>query len=129
MNQAADQANPLVMIIEDDDKLSVIFDQALKMSGYETMPIRDGQAAIDALAETRPALIVLDLHLPKISGDTILQHIRQDDTLRDCLVIVATADPSMADSLREQADFVFIKPISFSQLKEMATRLRQTLVE
>ena len=127
MNKPFNQANPLAMIIEDDDKLSVIFDQALIMSGYKTMPIRDGQAAIDALAETRPALIVLDLHLPKISGDVILQHIRQDEALQDCLVIVATADPSMADSLQGQADFVFIKPISFSQLKEMATRLRQTL--
>jgi DNA-binding response OmpR family regulator len=119
--------NPLAMVIEDDEKLSVIFSQALKMAGFDTQEIRDGQAAMQALQTARPALIVLDLHLPFISGDRILQAIRQDEALCDALVILATADPGLADSLQDQADFVFIKPVSFSQLRDLATRLRQTL--
>jgi CheY-like chemotaxis protein len=119
--------NPSALVIEDDEKLSVIFSQALKMAGFETQEVRDGQSAIQLLQTARPALIVLDLHLPFISGDRILQTIRQDEALCDTLVILTTADPGMADSLQDQADFVFIKPVSFSQLRDLAARLRQTI--
>jgi DNA-binding response OmpR family regulator len=119
--------NLKALVIEDDEKLSLIFAQALKMAGFQTAEILDGQAAMQALQTVRPALIVLDLHLPYVSGDRILQYIRGDEALSTTLVILTTADPTMADSLQDQADFVFIKPVSFSQLRDLATRLRQTL--
>jgi two-component system, OmpR family, phosphate regulon response regulator PhoB len=119
--------NPPALVIEDDEKLSVIYSQALKIAGFETQEARDGQAAMDILQTARPALIVLDLHLPLISGEYILQTLRQHATLRHTLVILTTADPGLADTLQELADFVFIKPVGFSQLRDLAARLRQTI--
>ncbi|MFZ6028767.1 MAG: response regulator [Chloroflexota bacterium] len=126
MNETS-TTNPQALVIEDDEKLSVIYTQALKIAGFDTQSIHDGQAAMEALQTARPVLIVLDLHLPHVSGDRILQSVREDENLCDTLVIVTTADPSMADTLQDQADFVFIKPVSFSQLRDLAIRLRQTL--
>lgn len=125
MNETSN--NPTALVIEDDEKLSVIYSQALKIAGFETQDIRDGQVALDVLQTARPVLVVLDLHLPHVSGERILQALRQDENLRDTLVILTTADPNMADTLQDQADFVFIKPVSFSQLRDLATRLRQTI--
>lgn len=71
-----------------------------------------------------PAVVVLDLHLPRISGEQILNHIRADSRLAHTCIIVATADPVKADALAEQTDLVLIKPISFGQLRDMAKRLR-----
>ncbi len=114
----------LAFVVEDDPDLSVIFAQALQAAGFETEVIRDGQVALTRLAQVQPVVVVLDLHLPHISGDAILRHIRTDARLTQTRVIVATADPVMADTLQTEADLVLIKPISFSQLRDLAVRLR-----
>jgi CheY-like chemotaxis protein len=116
---------PLALIVEDDEKLSVIFTQALKQADFETETARHGQEALDKLAHLTPAIVVLDLHLPDISGAMVLQHIRQTPHLAKTQVILATADAAMADALEAQSDLVLIKPVSFTQLRDLAARLRR----
>jgi len=115
---------PLALIIEDDTKLAHIFAEALRAAKFETEIIKDGHSALDRLAATTPAVVVLDLHLPEESGETILHQIRADERLAETRVMVATADPYLAEVLRSQADLVLIKPISFGQLRDLAKRLR-----
>jgi DNA-binding response OmpR family regulator len=117
-------AHPLALIIEDDPKLANIFAEALRMADFETEIIQQGRTARDRLAETIPAVVVLDLHLPYLSGKDLLYHIRADKRLAETRVILATADPTLAENLREEADLVLIKPISFTQLRDLATQLR-----
>ena len=116
--------NRLALIIEDDPDLSIIFAEALQAAEFETKIIQDGRVALACLAEDQPIIVVLDLHLPHASGDDILHFIRSEARLAQTRVIVATADPLMADSLQAEADLVLIKPISFSQLRDLAVRLR-----
>ncbi|MCB0176864.1 MAG: response regulator [Anaerolineae bacterium] len=113
---------PLALIIEDDKKQATIFSQALRMADYETEVIRDGQTALERLAETIPAMVVLDLHLPHYSGKDILRTIRSDARLEKTRVILATADALLAKSISEDADLVLLKPISFNQLRDLAKR-------
>jgi CheY-like chemotaxis protein len=87
--------------------------------------VSDGNAALDTLNQSQPAVLVLDLHLPGVSGDKILQFVRGDERLKSIQVIVATADATMADSLQELSDLVLIKPITFTQLRTLAARLRK----
>jgi len=117
--------NPLALIIEDDYDLSDIFAQALQAAGFETQIIRSGDTALARLASTTPDVVVLDLHLPHVSGVDILQEIRADARLAETRVIVATADPRAAEVLEDQATLVLLKPISFGQLRDLAGRLRQ----
>ena len=70
-----------------------------------------------------PDVVVLDLHLPRVAGMDILHQIRADERLTGTRVIVATAHPRMAESLRDEADLVLLKPISFSQLRDLASIL------
>ncbi|HEX9922883.1 MAG TPA: response regulator [Anaerolineae bacterium] len=112
------------LIIEDDQDLATIFSEALQAAEYETEIIQDGRLALERLADTQPAVVVLDLHLPQISGKKVLDQIRSAKHLAATRVILATADPFMAESLREIADLVLIKPISFGQLRDLAARLR-----
>ena len=114
---------PLALIVEDDPDLAMIFANALQDAAFETETIRDGQTALARLANTTPAIVVLDLHLPYISGPDILQQIRADARLAETRVILATADPVMADTLQEEADLVLLKPVSFDQLRDLAMRL------
>ncbi len=115
---------PLALIIEDDTQQLLIFSEALRQADFETEMIEDGGAALVRLGETVPNIVILDLHLPYISGKKILGHIRADDRLTKTRVILATADPATADMLRQDVDLVLIKPISFIQLRDLAMRLR-----
>jgi DNA-binding response OmpR family regulator len=114
--------NPFALIIEDDPKLAFIFAEALKIANFETEIVQDGQAALDRLAATTPAVVILDLHLPHLSGSDVLAHIRADQRLAQTRVMLATADALKAELLRGEADLVLLKPISFHQLSTLARR-------
>ncbi|MEM7030969.1 MAG: response regulator, partial [Chloroflexota bacterium] len=91
---------------------------------FDVENIYDGERAIKRLDESEPSLVVLDLHIPLISGRKVFEHIKRDERLNETRVMIATADPHRADWLREQADLVLVKPVSFDQLAELASRLR-----
>lgn len=117
-------SDPLAVIVEDHEHTATVFAAALKTAGYVPHVISDGRVAIENLSQINPALIVLDLHLPEVSGETILGFIRQDKRLKETPVILATADPLLAEHLSSAANMILIKPISFNQLSEVARRLR-----
>ncbi|HSD84199.1 MAG TPA: response regulator [Anaerolineae bacterium] len=119
--------NPLALIIEDDDKLSTIYAEALRQTHFTTAIVSDGAIALAQVTALRPVLIILDLHLPHVSGKSILQHIRQDESLANIHVIVTTADAVQAAAVQDEADLVLIKPVSFLQLRDLARRIRSTL--
>lgn len=116
--------NPLAFVIEDDEDISMIFAAALAEAEFDVEIIQDGQQALDKLATETPAVVVLDLHLPHVDGRRILAFIRAQPHLENSRVMLATADPLMADSLRNEADLVLLKPISFDQLRDLSARLR-----
>jgi CheY-like chemotaxis protein len=115
---------PLAYIVEDNKDTVTIFRGALEMAQYEVEVAYDGAVAQNYLAEFVPDLIILDLHVPNVPGDILLQQIRSDERLKDTRVFLATADANMAAQLRDQAELVLLKPIGFSQLKELAQRFR-----
>lgn len=114
------------LIIEDDPDLVHIFARALELSGYNTKTVSDGEKARAILAEEVPDIVILDLHLPGVFGGDILRTIRADGRLAQTKVILATADYRMAEDLRDTADLVLLKPISFKQLRDLSTRLSQS---
>ncbi len=119
--------NPVALIIEDDDKLALIYAEALRRAQFEAVVVSDGAIALAQAAALSPALIILDLHLPHISGIQILHDLRQDERLAKTHVIVTTADALQAANVRDKADLTLIKPVSFLQLRDEALRIRGTL--
>lgn len=116
---------PLAIIIEDNKDQNLVFTTALEQAGYYAESIKDGTEAQKRLTEVIPKVVVLDLHLPGIDGEKLLNQIRADKRLTGTRVILATADALLASALQSQADFVFLKPISFSQLNQLATRFHR----
>lgn len=115
-------SKPLALIIEDDPEIGNILSLSLE-NEFAIEIIQDGREALTRLAEIVPALIMLDLYLPTVSGMDIFQQIRSDDRLKTAKVIVCTADALHAESLRSQADLVLLKPISPIQVRELASRV------
>jgi DNA-binding response OmpR family regulator len=117
---------PLALIIEDDPKLSTIYGTVVTQAGYATEIIRRGDEARKRLSTVSPSLILLDLHLPYVSGLELLKVIRATEALVKVPVIVLTADLYMADSAEELADYVLIKSFGVSRLRELVAKLAST---
>ena len=119
----------LAFVIEDDYDASVIFSKALEVNGVKTETITSGDLALKRLSETVPDLVLLDLHLPEVGGAKVLAHIRADERLREIPVIVITADPGLADTIRQETELVLLKPTTFSQVRSFASRILMRGVE
>ncbi len=129
MNEQLENANPLALIIEDNEDQNLVFAMALKKAGYSTESIYNGAKAQQRLKEVVPHVVVLDLHIPDVDGKILLTQIRSDMRLAKVNVILATADAAFADALESQADLVLLKPIGFSQLSELADRFKRRVRE
>lgn len=114
---------PLALVIEDETDLADIFCEALSAAGYTIEKAMDGPAAMEAIGRLNPHLILLDLHLPGLDGGKVLKQIRSQPRLASARVLIASADAEFARHLECDADFVLLKPISFSQLRDLAKRL------
>jgi CheY-like chemotaxis protein len=115
----------LAMVIEDNPDQNLVFTMALNQAGYSTESFQNGTDAQKRLEEVVPHLIVLDLHMPDIDGNIILAQIRTDERLSNVNVVLATADAVFAEALQSQAELVLLKPVSFSQLTDLASRFYQ----
>jgi two-component system alkaline phosphatase synthesis response regulator PhoP len=118
--------SPLALIVEDDYDSSVIFEGALKAAGFDTEVIRSGDEALERLTTVTPELVVLDLHLPGVSGLSILEQMRKDAHLASTQVIIITGDTVLADTspLLKGAVQILVKPVTFTQLRDLARFLR-----
>lgn len=112
-------------VIEDEVQLAAIYTKALDLAGYHTIAIHNGQEAIDHLRSLNvaPSLIVLDLNLPMFPGKDILRFIRMDSRYIKTRVILATSDSAaVRGEIEDKSDIVLLKPISFTQLRDLASR-------
>lgn len=112
----------VALVIEDDEAIAWFMGIALRDTPYVVEMIRDGQAALDRLAQDKPALVILDLNLPYVSGVEVLRTIRQDPRLADLIVIVVSANPHMAGPIDDLADVVLQKPVSYDQIHTLIQR-------
>ena len=84
-----------VMVVEDDETISLGLKMALEHAGYSVRHFDRGELALDALDQWPPHLLILDIMLPGVDGLTILQYVRQRQP--DIPVILLTAKGSESD--------------------------------
>ena len=115
----------LALIIEDDEDLASIFAEALRGVGFDVEHVADGTVAQQRLKNKEaPYLVLLDMHLPHVSGADLLADMKNDERFKETVIILTTADARMGETFGEKADFVMIKPISFVQLRDLTSRLK-----
>ncbi len=113
---------PLTLVIEDQKEIAEVFAAILEMEGYEVEVLRNGETAVNRLAETTPALVILDMYLPDATGEDILRQIRQDIRLAKTRVVIVTAFPQTTRFLSVKADTVLCKPMRLEQIRHIAAR-------
>jgi two-component system phosphate regulon response regulator PhoB len=78
---------PLILIVDDDADIRSILRTKLEASGFRIAEAHDGQDAIDQCKRNRPALIIMDVRMPVMSGTEAVTAIKQDAELRDIKVV------------------------------------------
>jgi CheY-like chemotaxis protein len=110
----------LVLIIEDATEIADIFAEILQLQGMLTEVVNDGAVALRRIQEKTPALILLDMHLPSVSGLEILSELQANPRLSSIRVIAVTADALLAASLEDKVDLVLVKPVTFGQISDLS---------
>ena len=125
-NQGNNNEIPLALIVEDEDLLAELFAVAFEEAGYRTETARDGQQALDWLEKSTPQIVLLDIHLPFVSGEEVFYAMKKIDRLAETKVIVATADVRKAKEMDGKADMVLVKPVGFRDLNALIDNMRST---
>ncbi len=115
---------PSALIVEDNLLLANMFSRALTDIRYQTQVIADGKTALDWLTYNVPDIILLDMHLPLVSGEIILKSIYANPRFTNTRTLIVTADARMGEAFADQADFLLNKPVDIYQLQQMADRLK-----
>jgi two-component system, OmpR family, response regulator MprA len=116
-----------ILVVEDDKGLQKYLKELLLDNGFAVQIAGDGIAALDYLQKTQPDLVVLDLGLPNMSGETVCLEIRKK--YKDLPVIILTARDSIQDivqGLNLGADDYITKPFVADEfLARIKARLRR----
>lgn len=111
-----------VLVIDDDADLLALETQILEHAGYEVRTARDGCEGLERVAEEMPALILLDMRMPRMGGGEFAQRFH-DRYGSACPIIVVTAAENARASAREVgAEAFFSKPFEIDELLQTTAR-------
>jgi len=113
-----------VLIVDDEPMVREVLTQYLAHDGFRVVEAADGEAALAAVADEQPDLVLLDLMLPKYSGLDVLRHVRVTSQTPVILLTARGDEDDRVTGLELGADDYIVKPFS---PREVAARVRSVL--
>jgi two-component system, OmpR family, alkaline phosphatase synthesis response regulator PhoP len=108
-----------ILIADDEPNILISLEFLMRREGYEVHLARDGQEALDALRREHPALLLLDVMMPRKNGFEVCAELRADEAIKDTPVLILTAkgrETDVAKGLALGADAYMTKPFSTREL-------------
>jgi DNA-binding response OmpR family regulator len=115
-----------VLIAEDEPNIVESLSFVLRRAGYDVTSVLDGEAALAELRARQPALMILDLMLPRLNGFEVLKAVKAEPALRGMPVLILTAKGQTQDRRRAQeigVDAFMTKPFSNRDIMDEVRRL------
>ena len=116
-----------ILIADDEPNIVISLEYLMQREGYAVSVARDGEEALAVILRDRPALVLLDAMMPKMSGFEVCQALRASDAARGTLILMLTAkgrDTDVAKGLGSGADAYMTKPFS---TRELVRKVREML--
>jgi DNA-binding response OmpR family regulator len=116
-----------ILLVDDEPNIIDLARMYLQQEGFRVESAGDGEAALEKIAESVPALVVLDLMLPKLDGWDVCRRIRSDEATKDLPLIMLTARDDDVDKivgLELGADDYLTKPFN---PRELVARIKAIL--
>ena len=108
---------PAVLVVDDDDAVRDLVETVLTDEGYRVWTAENGRAALSLLDAIRPAVILMDVNMPRLDGLSACQIIRGDARTADLPVLIMSACPLERAQWRHcRADAFLPKPFDLDRL-------------
>jgi CheY-like chemotaxis protein len=109
-----------VLVVEDDDAVSALLIDLLQERGYHAVAAFNGRTALKLARQLKPHLITLDLALPGVDGQVVLQRLKGDPDTRDIPVVVISAFTQILPSGdRKKLAYLLGKPFDVAEVMEV----------
>ncbi|EGQ8077004.1 sigma-54-dependent Fis family transcriptional regulator [Vibrio vulnificus] len=120
-----------VLLVEDSTSLAILYKQYVKDEPYDIFHVETGRDAIQFIERNTPQLVILDLKLPDMSGEDVLDWINQNDVPTAVIIATAHGSVDIAVSLMNKGAEDFLeKPIKADRLKtSIAVHLKRAKLE
>lgn len=108
-----------ILIVDDEEAMAAAFAFALEHAGFEVATAATGTQAVDLALEQPPDVLLVDLHLPDISGQEVLDRLRADPRTDDTIILLITGDGELQhrlEGLGAGANDFLTKPIVLQEL-------------
>ena len=105
-----------VLVVDDEAAITKIVSSYLEKSGYETVCAHDGPTALELFDRHAPALVILDLMLPGLSGEQVCAALRKKSRVPVIMLTAKTAEEDALEGLKLGADDYVRKPFSPREL-------------
>lgn len=116
--------NKTILIVEDELKLVEILQANFEHQGFKVISTHDGISAIELARDSTISLVLLDLMIPKLSGEQVCQSVRQFSRVPIIMLTARSTEENIIDGLKLGADDYITKPFS---LKELNARVETVL--
>jgi DNA-binding response OmpR family regulator len=120
------EASRLLLIADDDEDILQLLSFRLERAGYGVVQARNGAEALRLAIELRPALAVLDVMMPGLTGFEVTRELRANEETRSMPIILLTAKAQASDvsqGMAAGADDYVKKPFDARDLKDRVERL------
>jgi CheY-like chemotaxis protein len=108
-----------ILVVDDELVHRLALRRIFERAGHEVCDAGDGAAALRAVGESPPDLVVTDMMMPVMDGAELIRRLRGEPATAAIPILAASGDPQLA----EGADAVISKPYSWRQLAEVADAL------
>ena len=115
-----------ILIADDEPNIVVSLEFLMKQRGYDVRVVSDGAAALAAVGEFRPDLMLLDVMMPTVSGYDVCQKVRENPAWSGTRIVMLSAkgrDVEVSKGLAVGADAYVTKPFSTRDLIAKVTEL------
>lgn len=120
--------NPIkLLIVDDEEEFTSALAERLRLRHYNTRVASNGEVAVGKIQEERPDIVLLDLHIPGMSGLEILTRIQAMDASIQVIILTGSVGDIAELTMRAGAVDHMIKPVDIENLLEKLQGIQQML--
>ena len=117
----SDEKRPEILVADDLAGQRMVLEMLLSVDGYDVITVEDGKAALDYLKGNTPALAILDIKMPYLTGLDVCSRMKRIPRLRGVPVIILTAlrdEDTVRQAWASKADQVIHKPLEGKDFRQ-----------
>ena len=112
-----------LLIVDDDEKILYAFREVFKKDGYQSIVAHDGQEALERAAEHQPAVVIMDITMPKLDGLQALKRLKEQSPATPVILITGFGTMQTAIRAIQLGAFEYLtKPLDVTVVRDVVRR-------